>query len=490
MLNMSQINDIRDLKQSGYRISEIHEKTGFDPKTIAKYLEKDDFSEEPPIIIRRKSKMDPYKDIITGWLEEDKKHWRKQHHTAKRVYDRLVAEHGFTGSYDLVQKYMQRIRKDSLARAAQELIWEPGVAEVDFGEADFYEDTDCVRKKYLSMSFPFSNNSFEQVFGGETAECVCQGLKDMFEYMGGVPTLLIFDNATGVGRRIKEKIIETDLFSRFRAHYGFKIRFCNPHSGWEKGNVENKVGTSRRNLFVPVPRYHDIEEFNKELLDKHAIKASENHYKKGTRISELFEEDRKHFLVLPLKSFNVCRYDYFTADGYGKVCLDGKHFYSTRPEYHNSRVLIGIRAHYIDILTREGEVLVRHKRQYGEERTDTTDYSTTLEVLSHNAGAWFNSGVRQETPDPLRNYLDNLPKSELKSNLRLLNTLANRYGYHESVQAMMLALHNGNINENDVTVLAARITGYGIDTPPEIGPSLNVYDYAFLPTVKKEVAHD
>lgn len=126
MLNMSQINDIKDLKQSGYRISEIHEKTGFDPKTIVKYLEKDDFSEEPPIIIRRKSKMDPYKDIITEWLEEDKKHWRKQHHTAKRVYDRLVAEHGFTGSYDLVQKYMQRIRKD-LSRWKALLFHETGI---------------------------------------------------------------------------------------------------------------------------------------------------------------------------------------------------------------------------------------------------------------------------------------------------------------------------------------------------------------------------
>ncbi len=69
MLNMSQINDIRDLKPSGYQISEIHKKNGFDSKTIVKYLEKDDFSEEPPIIIHRKSKMDPYKDIITGWLQ-------------------------------------------------------------------------------------------------------------------------------------------------------------------------------------------------------------------------------------------------------------------------------------------------------------------------------------------------------------------------------------------------------------------------------------
>lgn len=481
MLKMSQINDIKDMRQSGYRISEIHKKTGIDPKTINKYLQQEDFSEDPPIIKRRASKMDPYKEIIEGWLEEDKTHWRKQHHTAKRVFDRLVEEHGFDGSYDLVQKYMQRIRKDSQNRATQELIWQPGSAEVDFGEADFYEDTDCVRRKYLSMSFPYSNNSFEQVFGGETAECVCQGLRDMFEYMGGVPTLLIFDNATGVGKRIKEKVIETELFSRFRAHYGFKIRFCNPRSGWEKGNVENKVGTSRRNLFVPVPRYHDVEAYNKELLDKHAIKASETHYKKGIKISELFEEDRKHFLTLPLKPFNVCRYDYFTADGYGKICIDGKHFYSTKPENHNKKVLVGIRAHFIDILNEDGSLLVRHKRQYGEQRTDTTDFSTTIEVLARNAGAWFNSGIRQEAPDSLRDYLDNLPKPELRSHLQLLSELSNQYGYKESLEAMTIALQNGKINESDVTVLASRITGYGIDTPPEVGPSLIVYDEAFLP---------
>ena len=41
MLNMSQINHIRDLKKKGYKISEIHEETGVDPKTIKKYLGKD-----------------------------------------------------------------------------------------------------------------------------------------------------------------------------------------------------------------------------------------------------------------------------------------------------------------------------------------------------------------------------------------------------------------------------------------------------------------
>ena len=89
--------------------------------------------------------------------------------------------------------------------------------------------------------------------------------------------------------------METELFSRFRAHYGFRIRFCNPKSGWEKGNVENKVGTIRRNIFVPIPHYHDMVSYNKQLLDEHLKKAAEMHYKKGEIIAELFEEDKRHF---------------------------------------------------------------------------------------------------------------------------------------------------------------------------------------------------
>lgn len=74
--------------------------------------------------------------------------------------------------------------------------------QVDFGEADFYEAGKLCHKKYLTVSFPYSNDGYSQVFGGETAECVCQGLQDIFEFIGGVPPLLIFDNAAGVGRRI------------------------------------------------------------------------------------------------------------------------------------------------------------------------------------------------------------------------------------------------------------------------------------------------
>ena len=472
MLNMSQVNNIKDLKQKGYRISEISRITGADRKTIRRYLEKDDFSPQPPVIKKTVSILDPFKPTISEWLLEDRNHWSKQHHTAKRVYERLKDEKGFTGGYSTVQRYMKSLRKISdneQCKGTQELIWEPGDAQADFGEADFNEGLQCVRRKYLVLSFPYSNDGYIQIFGGETAECVCQGLKDIFEYIGGVPRKIVFDNATGVGRRVKEKVTEAELFKRFRAQYGFQLIFCNPEAGYEKGNVENKVGTERRNIFVPVPTYQDMEEYNKELLPKHEKKASEIHYKKGVRISELFEEDRKALLPLPRKSFNVCRYDYFKADGYGKVCIDGKHYYSTKPENHGEKVAVGIRAHYIDILNADGSVLIRHRREYGDKRTDTVDYSTSLAVLSKNAGAWMNSGVRHSIPGVLREYLDNRDKSARKATLNLMSTLTDKYGYDATVKAMEMALRNGGINESDVSILAARITGYGIDTPPEPG---------------------
>ena len=391
-----------------------------------------------------------------------------------------VEEHGYTGSYSIVQRYMKKCRSIQTEKANLELIWDPGPAQVDFGEADFYEAGKLCRKKYLTVSFPYSNDGYSQVFGGETAECVCQGLQDIFEFIGGVPPLLIFDNATGVGRRIGDAIHESELFSRFRAHYHFRVRFCNPYSGWEKGNVERKVDYNRANLFVPVPHFNEIEKYNRKLLARHEKKASELHYKKQIPIRELFEEDRKALLMLPPKRFDVCRYEWLKADGYGKVCMDGKHFYSTRPENANKQVLVGIRAHTVDILTEGGQVVTTHRRAYGGNRTDISDYSTTLAVLMKNSGAWGNSGLRRETPDALRAYMDAQPKEKLKDCLRIMNELTSQYGFQAAASAMEMACTRGSINICDASVLAARITGYGIYTPPEAGPSLAVYDDMFL----------
>lgn len=79
------------------------------------------------------------------------------------------------------------------------------------------------------------------------------------------------------------------------------------------------------------------------------------------------------------------------------------------PENAHREVLVGIRAHTIDILTEGGKVVTTHHRAFGEGRTDISDYSTTMAVLMKNSGAWENSGLRRETPDALRAYMDAQP---------------------------------------------------------------------------------
>ena len=58
------------------------------------------------------------------------------------------------------------------------------------------------------------------MFWGETSECVCQGLRNVLEFAGGVPRRAVFDNATEVGRRVGGEVRLSELFRCFAARYG------------------------------------------------------------------------------------------------------------------------------------------------------------------------------------------------------------------------------------------------------------------------------
>jgi transposase len=477
MLSMSQINEIREAFESGKKVSQIAREIQVDEKTVRKYLRKKDYSPVIPIAEERESRLDPYKPRIQEWLDGDANVWYKQRHTAQRIYDRLKKEcPDFNLSYPTVQRFVKAYKaKMQQARTFQELVWHPGEAQVDFGEADFYEQGELCRKKYLTVSFPNSNRGFCQVFGGETSECVCQGLQDIFNWIGGVPRVLVFDNATGVGRRIGDETREVQLFQQMRAHYGFLVRFCNPNAGHEKGNVENKVGTVRRNRFVPIPSYDSIEDYNRSLL-RESAGGEDLHYKKGRSVAELFEEDRHALKPLPAIPFNVCRFLYVNADSYGKVRLDAHHFYSTCPEFGGSEVLVGIRAHTIEIYEEGGSLLTVHRRRFGEERTDTLDYRTTLATLTKSVGSWKNSGVREMIPESLREKMDSLCREDLRETVRTLSQLTKSYSFETAVKALEEGFRLSRTGFCDAAVLAARMQNYGFGTPPEHGPDLSPYD--------------
>ena len=137
MLTMSQINHIKDLSNCGYRISEISKKTGADPKTIRKYLAQMISHRSHPLSRRSHPNWIPSSPSVQERLDEDKKHWRKQHHTAQRVYERLVEEHGYTGSYSIVQRYMKKCRSIQTEKANLELIWDPDLHKLILGKLTF-----------------------------------------------------------------------------------------------------------------------------------------------------------------------------------------------------------------------------------------------------------------------------------------------------------------------------------------------------------------
>ncbi len=93
---------------------------------------------EPPGYRRtqtiKRPKLDGFTGIIDGWLEGDREVHRKQRHTAKRVFDRLRAEHGFTGGYTIVKDYI-RDRERRSREMFVPLAHPPGQAQADFGEA-------------------------------------------------------------------------------------------------------------------------------------------------------------------------------------------------------------------------------------------------------------------------------------------------------------------------------------------------------------------
>jgi len=379
-----------------------------------------------------------------------------------------------------------RANTDHSDRQYLGLLWPPASAQVDFGEADFWVFGKKVRHHYLVVSFPYSNMFYTQVFRGQTAECVCQGLKDIFSWIGNTPDVLIFDNATGVGRRVCDEVIETELFSRFHLHYGMRVKWCNPRSGWEKGNVERAVSTARHNLFVPPSTVDgDLEAFNSHLLRIGDERLDKTHYRKEELIGELFDEDKDAMMSLPRKDFDVVRFETVSTDRYGYICLDVKHTYSTSPKLGKSEVICGIRANSIDVYDRSGTLIVTHDRQYGQRRTESIDPVSSMALLAHRASAWPNSHLRDQMPENIVARLDTLDRGELRKDLSLLAESCDRSGFDATMSALeLLDISQPQAPDFfEVGCMAARIAGYGLDTPPEDGPDLSVYDQMLMKEV-------
>lgn len=471
MLQVSQIESIRNLAEDGMSCRKIAENLKIDRKTVSKYLERTDFN----VTVKHResiSKLDPYKAEIRALIDKEDGRFHKQRWTATRMWEYLWRDKGYgelEHSYHQIRRYMKRYRleknREESAPGTMPLVWHPAEAQCDFGEADFRIKGDLRRLPYMILSFPYSNRMLCAVLPGENCECVCQGLRYFFEFLGGAPVRIVFDNATGIGKRVWGRMKESELFVRFRLQYGFKSSFCNARSGWEKGSVESCVGAFRRNRMVPEMSVEgDIAEWDvKKLIPlSFAFRARQTHYRKGETVERLFEEDRKALLPLPAKPFEVVRIDGYKLNHEGSVLLDGSHRYTLGSRHADEEVIVAKRAWTICFHDAKGTLITEFPRQYGGRKTEDYDLEAILRTLCRKPNAWPNSPVRDAMEaGGFRDYIDSVDGKERSHALYLLGQEAERHGFPLAFYACNKLCRDGKVPQSyDVDVLCDRITSF------------------------------
>jgi len=173
---------------------------GIDPRTVAKMLV---FSVPPGYRRRRppaRPKLDPFTGIIDAILVADEGRPRKQLHTAKRIFERLRDEHGYSGGITIIRDYV-RGRRLQQREVFVPLQHDPGHAQVDFGEA-LAEIAGVERKiHFFAMDLPHSDACFVRAYPEETAEAFCDGHNAAFGFFGKVPRSILYDNTRLAGWR-------------------------------------------------------------------------------------------------------------------------------------------------------------------------------------------------------------------------------------------------------------------------------------------------
>jgi transposase len=341
---------------------------------------------------RPRPAIDPWVEVIDGWLIGDQTVPRKQRHTARRVWQRLVAEHGATLSEVTVSRYVAR-RRVELGLVSKDVfvpqVHEPGAeAEVDFGEFDTVIAGSTIRVWMFVMRLSHCGRAFHVAYGTQAQEAFLQGHVEAFAYFGGVPGRVRYDNLKpAVTRVLKGRgRDESDRFVALRSHYGFDSFFCLPgkEGAHEKGGVEGEIGRFRRRHLVPVPTVTTMAGLNDliragDLLDDDRVIT-------GHRATVRAEFDAESPLLapLPVEVFDAAVVEDRRVDHRSRVSVRQNH-YSVPSRYVGRRLTVRLTATTVTLLD-GGTVVGRHERLFGR-YLEALTLDHYLEVLVRKPGA-------------------------------------------------------------------------------------------------------
>lgn len=251
---------IRDLYSQGFGISEIARQTGFDRKTVKKYLKLKTLP-EPQNRSGRKSKLDPFKPYILDKLKEGP-------YTAVRLY-REIKEMGFEGGKTIVKDFVQKVRPKQGVPAVLRYETKPGIqAQVDWGELGTIEVDGKVKKLFcFNMILGYSRMRYVEFTMSIDTPTLIQCHLNAFEYLGGFTQEILYDNMKQVviKRALKSSDSEwNSQFEDFFKFFGFIPRLCRPYRPQTKGKIENTVGYVKRDFFLG-RKFTSLEDLNAQV---------------------------------------------------------------------------------------------------------------------------------------------------------------------------------------------------------------------------------
>jgi transposase len=435
-------------------LREIAWRLGISRNTVRRYLRSEEIL---PVYPKRvsPSKLDGYAARLGQWLKREAARSRKQRRTVKQLHADLVAL-GFTGSYDRVAAFARRWQEErhEEERTAAKGTFVPLVfASGEAFQFDWSEDYAVIngQKTKLQVAhfkLAHSRAFFLRAYLLQTHEMLFDAHHYAFTAWGGIPRRGIYDNMkTAVDRVRPGKVREVNAkFTAMASHYLFDTEFCNPASGWEKGQIEKNVRDSRNRLWQRAPAVRSLSELNDWLADQCVLLWQQvRHPEQDATIWEVWSQERAH--LMPVGQ---------PYDGYvehtkrvSPTCLVNfeRNRYSVPASFANRLVSLKVYAHKI-VIVAEGQTITEHDRVItrGHDVPGVIiyDWRHYLAVLQRKPGALRNGAPFAELPEAFK-----------KLQSRLLKRLG---GDREMVEILALVLLH---DEQDV--LAA------VELAPEMG---------------------
>ena len=268
VLTVETIARIRlDHFKDGRSIKAIARTRGVSRNTVRKVLRRDEtafrYDRQAPAVY---PKLGPFQARLEALLTARLSQSRRERLTLMRMWELLGAE-GYAGSYDAVRRYAQRWRRahGQVETAYIPLTFDPGEAyQFDWSHEIVVLGGVTTTVKVAHLRLCHSRMPFVRAYPRETQEMVFDAHNRAFAFYRGACGRGIYDNMktavdvifVGKARQFNRR------FAQLCSHFLVEPVACTPAAGWEKGQVENQVGTIRERWFTPRLRFASYVELN------------------------------------------------------------------------------------------------------------------------------------------------------------------------------------------------------------------------------------